>query len=407
MAGRTLAGIMINMTSTFPSRRALVGAALTAALFAGAAAPASFAATAPPTTRTSSLPPLDPAALRAAISDLDHPQATGAQLRVGGSAGHWYGTAGVADRRTGAPIRQDDAFRAGSITKVFVATVVLQLSAEGRVDLDGPVQDYLPELRAKGYAPIKVSQLLDHTSGLPSENGPEKNTPEQILQHRYDRWTPRTILATLPDRTMKFTPGTKQEYRGINYVLASMLIEKVTGKPYGKAIGERVLRPLGLRHTSFPGDDPRIHGPHVHGYQAMSDGTLKDATEYNQSEAWGEGELISTTGDLERFVTALFTPGRLLPKAALEKMFTTPGDDVRMTNGSPASYGMGLQKVTVNGVTMWGKTGERYGYNSAVTATKDLRRTVAYSWNPTHRDDSQGRMVLRIANAVTKPAAHR
>ncbi|MCC3773370.1 serine hydrolase [Streptomyces sp. UNOB3_S3] len=400
------------MTSTFLSRRALVGAALTAALLAGAAAPAAFAA-APPSKASSvadpaasAVPPLDTAALRAAISDLDHPQATAAQLRVGGTAGQWYGTAGVADRRTGAPVRANDTFRAGSITKVFVATVVLQLSAEGRVDLDKPIQDYLPGLLPKSYAPIKVSQLLNHTSGLPDESdtGTPRDTPERILEHRYDRWTPKKIVATLPGGPMKFTPGTKQEYRGMNYVLAAMLIEKVTGKPYAKAIGERVLRPLGLHRTSFPGDDPKIHGPHVHGYLAMSDGTLKDATEYDQSEAWGEGELISTTGDLERFITALFTPGRLLPKATLDKMFALPGADVRMVDGSPASYSMGLQTVTMNGVTLWGKTGERYGYNSAVVATRDLRRTAVYSWTPTHRDKTQMAMVLRIADAVTEPA---
>ncbi|MBH1937760.1 beta-lactamase family protein [Streptomyces sp. AV19] len=394
------------MTSTFPSRRALVGATLTAALLAGVGAPAAFAAAPPPRTAvaTPAVPPLDRAALRAAISDLDHPQATAAQLRVGGKAGSWYGTAGVADRRTGAPVRPDDTFRAGSVTKAFVATAVLQLSAEGRVDLDRPVQDYLPGLLPRSYAPVKVSQLLDHTSGLPNEvGGPEIKTPEQILEHRYDRWTPKKIVATLPDGPMKFTPGTKQEYRGMNYVLAALLVEKVTGRPYGKVIGQRILRPLGLRHTSFPGDDPKIHGPHVHGYLAMSDGTLRDATEYDQSEAWGEGELISTTGDLERFITALFAPGKLLPKATLDKMFTLPGSEVRMVDGSPARFGMGLQTVTVNGVTLWGKTGERYGYNSGVFATRDLRRTVAYSWTPTHRDMSQQEMVLRIANAVTKP----
>lgn len=412
MAGRAGAGTMMVMTSTFLSRRALVGATLTAALLTGVAAPAAMAAT--PTTAsssttstTSAVPPLDTAALRAAISDLDHPQATAAQLRVGGKAGSWYGTAGVANRATGAPIRQDDTFRAGSITKMFVAAAVLQLSAEGKVDLDKPIQDYLPGVLPKSYAPIKISQLLNHTSGLPSEDIPkskQKNTPEEILAHRYDQWTPKEIVATLPDGPMKFTPGTKQEYRGMNYVLSAMLLEKVTGKPYSKVIGDRILRPLGLHHTSFPGNDPKLHGPHVHGYLAMSDGTLKDVTEYNQSEAWGEGEVISTTGDLNRFITALFTPGKALPKATLDKMFQMPAPDVRMVDGSPARYSMGLQTVTVNGVTLWGKTGERYGYNSAVVATRDLQRTAVYSWTPTHRDDSQMQMALRIANAVTKPA---
>lgn len=402
---------MIVMTSTFLSRRALVGGVVTVALLTAAAAPAAVAATPPPAASPASttLPPLVTAALRAAISDLDDPQATAAQLLVSGKAGHWYGTAGVQDRRTGAPVRQDDTFRAGSITKVFVATVVLQLSAEGRLDLDKPVQDYLPGVLPDGYAPIKVSQLLNHTSGLPDEVIPDSqrtDTPEQILEHRYDQWTPMQLVASLPeDAPMKFTPGTKQEYRGMNYVLAALLLEKVTGKPYGKVIGDRILRPLGLRHTSFPGDDPKIHGRHVHGYLAMSDGTLQDATEYNQSEAWGEGEILSTTRDLDCFITALFTPGKLLPRATLDKMFVLPAPEVRMVDGSPARYSVGLQTVTVNGVPLWGKTGERYGYNSAMMATRDLARSAVFSWTPTHRDATQVQMTLRIADAITKPAA--
>ncbi|MEU4875281.1 serine hydrolase domain-containing protein [Streptomyces sp. NPDC021608] len=399
------------MTSTFLSRRAFVGAALTAALLATVTTPA-VAAAGPSSAlspASTALPPLDTAALRAAISDLDHPQATAAQLLVSGKAGYWYGTAGVADRRTGAPVRQDGTFRAGSITKVFVATAVLQLSAEGRLDLDKPVQDYLPGLLPSGYAPIKIAELLNHTSGLPDERIPDSqrtDTPEQVFEHRYDQWTPMQLVATLPeDAPMKFTPGTKQEYRGMNYVLAALLIEKVTGKPYGKVIGDRILRPLGLCHTSLPGNDPEIHGPHVHGYLAMSDGTLRDVTEYNQSEAWGEGELLSTTRDLDRFITALFTPGKLLPRTTLDKMFELPAPEVRMVDGSPARYSVGLQTVTVNGVALWGKTGERYGYNSAMMATRDLRRSAVYSWTPTHRDASQLQMVLRIADAVTKPAA--
>ncbi|MFI1799402.1 serine hydrolase domain-containing protein [Streptomyces sp. NPDC020379] len=385
-------------------RRALVGACVAGALLTTAVLPASGAAAASPT-----VPPLDTKALRAAISDLQHPQATAAQLRVSGSAGQWYGTSGKADLRTGQAVRADDRFRIGSITKVFVATTVLQLAAEHRVDLDTPVQHYLPGLLPKDYAPITVGQLLNHTSGLPGATGPgvpDMSTPEDVLKHRDDRWTPERLVAVSTRAPLKFTPGTRQEYRGINYVLAAMLVEKVTGHAYGKEIDARVLRPLGLRNTSVPGDDPKIHGPHVHGYLAMSDGTLKDATDFNQSEAWGEGEMISTTGDLDRFISALFS-GKLLPEPALDKMFTLPSPDVRMTDGSPASYSMGLQSVTVNGITFWGKTGERWGYNSAMVSTKDGRRRAEFSFNPTHRDKSQTQMTLRIADALTKKAPGR
>lgn len=389
-----------------PSRRALLGGALAGALLVTGALPtgAAVAAPAPAHAGRETAPKLDIQALRAAVADLDDPQATAAQIRVSGAAGRWYGTSGVADLRTGRKVSADDTFRIGSITKVFVATVVLQLSAQGRVDLNAPVQRYLPGVLPAEYPPITVGQLLDHTSGLPDESGPDlpdMSTPEKVLQHRYDQWTPQRLVAAVSHGPMKFAPGTRQEYRGINYVLAALLVEKVTGHSYGTEISKRILRPLGLHATSLPGNDPRIHGPHVHGYLALADGTLSDATVYNQSEAWGEGEMISNSRDLERFMTALFS-GDLLPRATLDKMFTLPSGDVRMVDGSPARYSMGLQTATVNGMTLWGKTGERYGYNSGMFSTRDQRRRVVYSFNPTHRDQTQTRMTLRIADAVTR-----
>ncbi|REK89271.1 class A beta-lactamase-related serine hydrolase [Streptomyces inhibens] len=402
------------MSSSSLSRRAVVGAALSGAVVlattgsAHAAGRPSMArssggpvpppAPAPPTP----VPPLNVPALRAAISDLEHPQLTAAQLRVSGSAGRWYGTAGVADRGTGREVHERDTFRIGSITKVFVATVVLQLAAERRLTLETPIQRHLPGLLPEGFPPITVLQLLNHTSGLPAEQGePDLSTPEAIARHRYDRWTPRQLVALVSHGSVKFTPGTAQEYRGINYVLLALLIEQLTGRHYGAVIGSRILRPLGLRHTSVPGDDPRIHGPHVHGYMKMTDGSLLDITEFEQSDAWGEGEMISHTGDLDRFITALFS-GELLPPRELERMFTLPPDDVRMVDGTPARYAAGLQTVTVNGITFWGKTGERYGYASAMVATRDQQRRAVFSFNPTHRDKTQLQVTLRIAEALTK-----
>ncbi|WP_345056894.1 serine hydrolase domain-containing protein [Streptomyces rameus] len=393
------------------SRRALLGGVLAGALLLSAAVPAGAAVTAPaspaPAHAGREAPAgLDVKALRAAVAALDDPQATAAQIRVSGTSGRWYGAAGTADLRTGRAVTADDRFRIGSITKVFVATVVLQLSADGRVHLDTPVQHYLPGVLPAEFPPITVGQLLNHTSGLPDESGPDlpdMSTPEKVLQHRYDQWTPQRMVSMLGHGSMKFTPGQKQEYRGINYVLAAMVVEKVTGNSYGTEIDRRILRPLGLHDTSVPGNDPRIHGPHVHGYLALADGTLTDATVFNQSEAWGEGEMISTSRDLERFMTALFS-GNLLPRATLDKMFTLPSADVHMLDGSPATYSMGLQTVTLNGKTLWGKTGERYGYNSGMFSTQDQRRRVVYSFNPTHRDRTQQKMTIRIGDAVTRDA---
>ncbi|WP_431042001.1 serine hydrolase domain-containing protein [Streptomyces sp. P1-3] len=391
------------------SRRALLGAAAAGTALAAVGLPAGRATAAGASTPASApgspaaLPPLNPAALRAAIGDLEHPPATAAQLQVSGSAGRWYGTSGVADLRSGRPVRAGDKVRIGSITKMFVATVALQLVAERRVCLDTPVRRCLPGLLPAGYGTITLAHLLSHSSGLPNERGvPARDTPEKVFAHRFDQWTPEQLVALVTDggRELKFAPGTKQEYRGINYVLAALVIQELTGRPYGEEIAHRILRPLGLCDTSVPGDERRIHGPRVHGYLRMSDGGLRDITEINPSGSWGEGEMISTTDDLTRFTHALFS-GALLPPHVLRVMFTMPPDDVRMVDGGPARYSTGLQTVTVNGITFWGKTGEQYGYASFAFATRDQRRCMVMSFNPTQRDRSQEQMSLRVANAAT------
>lgn len=346
-------------------------------------------------------PALQPEALRAAIADLDHPAATSAQLRVSGSAGRWYGAEGVADQRTQRQLRPDDRLRIGSVTKVFVATVVLQLVAERKVDLGTPVQHHLPGLLPPNLEPVTVGQLLDHTSGIPFEVGfPDVSTPEKVLAHRYDQWTPEQRVRLIPDTKAKFPPGTRQEYRGVNYVLAAMVIERVTGRGYGREVDDRVLRPLGLTRTYVPEpNETRIRGSHVHGYLDVPGRGLVDVSDFNTSRSRGEGDMISTTGDLTRFAKALFG-GELLPPELLAKMFEVPR--VSMVDGTPARYSTGLQTFTINGVTVWGKTGEQYGYNAGLFSTRDQQRRIAYSFTPTARDSSQQQMTLRIANAVTK-----
>ncbi|MFC9592334.1 serine hydrolase domain-containing protein [Streptomyces sp. NPDC056944] len=393
------------MKSTRMSRRAFVGATLaaTGALVAAAVLPAAASPAPLSPLPPAPLPPLDPAALHAAIGDLEHPPSTAAQLRVGGTAGDWYGASGVADIRTRRPVTVHDKVRIGSVTKVFVATVVLQLVAEGRVGLDTPVRRVLPGLLPARFAPVTVGHLLNHTSGLPDHVGvPEPKTAEEVFRHRFDHWTPREWVATATQGPPKFAPGTRQEYRGINYVLAALLVDELTGRPYEEAVAARVLRPLGLAHTVLPGDDPRVHGRHAHGYLTTADGSLRDITTYDQSSSRGEGDMISTTGDLDLMLTALFS-GELLPPELLELMFTLPPEEVRMLDGSPARYSTGLQRAVVNGVTLWGKTGETYGYKNAAFSTRDQSRRFILAHHPTNvRDGAEGQLVARVADLLTR-----
>ncbi|MFE7853678.1 serine hydrolase domain-containing protein [Streptomyces sp. NPDC057403] len=348
-----------------------LAASLALALAAGPLAAPAFAAPAAASARHSSGPDAD--ALRAAIAGLPDADATAALLRVGGD-GTWKGTAGVRDVRTGAPALENGRFRAGSVTKVVTAAIVLQLAAEGRVDLDGTVQHYLPGLLTADFKPITVRQLLNYTSGL----GPGASlgdTVEEGYPHRFEMLTPRQVVAASVAEGPVHDPGTRQDYGNIHYTVLGLLIEKVTGDSYAHQAAVRIFRPLGLRASSFPvGADPRIHGPHNRGYDWI-DGELTDVTDWNMSDRWAAGDLISTTADLQKLLVGLFR-GRVVPEPQLREMFTLP--DV-----PGARYAAALERFELHGRVIWGKTGSRPGYATVIAATRDLSRTLVYSVDST------------------------
>ncbi len=378
----------------------VAGAALVGATAVGVA-PAGVAASG------ASVPPLDAAALRKDISGLPGSQTTAALAQVTGSAGHWSGAAGAADLAGGHPANADDAFRIGSVSKVFVATVVLQLVAGHRVGLDRPVQDYLPGLLPAGDPPITVAEMLDHTSGLGQADGVvESGDPAWFLAHRLDRYTTDQLLGNVLSEPLVFAPGSAQQYNGVNYLVLAMLVQKVTGDDYAHEIEQRILRPLGLRHTVVPTADPAIPGPHLHGYYPAASGTgLVDISQQSPSLYGAQGDMISTASDLNVFMTALLG-GRLLPQAELTDMLTVPS----VATGS-IRYGMGLLSYTLpDGTVLWGHTGETPGYVSAVFSTRDQSRTLAFAFTPVGQPGSSQVLAteLSIVSAAYEPlsAAH-
>ena len=379
----------------------LTATALTLALSAGPLAAPALAApavAAAPASHRNTGP--DAAALRAALAGLPSDDATDALVRVGGTDGGWRGSAGVHDLASGRAADPDARFRVGSTTKVVTAATVLRLAAEGRIDPDTPVQHYLPGLLGTGFEPITVRQLLNHTSGIQAGDGWGDDFRDQYA-HRFDTLTPAQLVASAVAKGPEFAPGARQDYLNINYTILGLLIEKVTGRSYGEEATRLVLRPAGMRDTYFPGTDPRIRGPHNHGYQKVvePDGTarLLDVTDWNSASSWAAGDMISTTADLERLVTSLFS-GRIVPGPQLREMFTVP----KVREGE-ATYSAGLQRFEYEGTVYWVKSGARYGYSTGVAATRDLRRTLVYSVGATDaKGDSMNTVAQRIVLAALK-----
>lgn len=386
-------------------RTTTITAMLTAAVITLGAVPAT-AAPAPATVLASvtSEAPLDPAKLAAAIANVPNGEVSGALLQVRGADGCWQGTSGVANVHTGQKVPLNGRFRIGSMTKTFTATAALQLVARGRLDLDRTVQSYLPDLLPAEYPPITVDQLLTYTSGLPGIRIDHKD-PVWFLEHRFDTWTPRQLFdlafyengAVFP---MLFTPGEQQRYGNIDYLVLGAVIEKVTGRPYGDAIRDGVIRPLRLTATSVPGADTAIHGPHARGYELQADGSYVDITDANPTYQWSAAEMISNAPDLDRFLTALMS-GRLLPAKETALLFEIPDVPLYEGKGARAYLGHGLAELVIGDFVFWGKTGDRPGYNSGMAATKDLTRRVVFSVNTLHMGGAaQPKITQRISAAV-------
>ncbi|GAA2263445.1 serine hydrolase domain-containing protein [Streptomyces amakusaensis] len=328
----------------------------------------------------------------------------------------WKGTSGVGNRETGKARGKNDRFRIASITKTFVATVLLQMEAEGKLDLDDTVEKHLPGLvsgNGNDGSKITVRQLLNHTSGIfnytsDPEYGAKYLIGESFLQHRYDTLAPEFHVSVAMKHRPGFEPGTSFSYSNTNYVLAGLIIEKVAGNTYEHEVAERIIKPLGLKSTSQPGDSPHMPRPSGRAYSKLlldqPTAKIHDVTEMNGSQGWADGDIISTTGDLNRFFKALIT-GKVLPPEQLKAMKTT----VSAPDWGPdTGYGLGIIKSRTScGTQLWGHGGGIFGSLSNVVTTEDGSRQFSYNLNGDWATQSSPDIneAEFCGNAGTKPPA--
>jgi D-alanyl-D-alanine carboxypeptidase len=352
------------------------GLAAATGVAGGFAAPARAATATPDRT-------LDTAGLQAVLDDIAGSAAVGVLAEVHDGRRVWRGTGGVSRLGTRQPVPVAGRFRAGSITKSLVATVVLQLVGEERLGLDDTLQRWLPDVLPDG-ARITMRHLLQHTSGVVNYTNAGSfravyRTEADIVRLRDRTWTPRELVAFVEDLPLLFEPGTGWMYSNTNFVLLSMVVERVTGAGYAAEVRRRILHPLGLRHTQFPGTDPVLAGPHPHGYLPVeTDGVVEavDITEFNPSVAGASGELISTAAELNVFFRALID-GRLLG----------PSEQDQMQTAHPTThdyqYGLGLMTLQVSGGTrLWGHRGDIFGYYAESWTTENGGRQLTVAATP-------------------------
>jgi D-alanyl-D-alanine carboxypeptidase len=254
----------------------------------------------------------------------------------------WSGASGPArDGQT--PLSGATPFAIASATKTFTAAIVLQLVDEGRIRLDANVTDYLPELTlARG---VTVRQLLSHTSGIADLLAPMRDL---LNADRYRAWTPSEVLARVGPSS--FIPGSNWGYSNTNYVIAGLLVEKVTGHPFADELERRITGPLGLAGTGFPaiGLHPNL---------------LNTAW---ASAFWTSAALDSDAIDLVRWGDALYG-GAILRPASLAQML----------DFNAHGYGLGAEQYRVGGLQGYGHSGLLRGYTSLLVHLPESHLTLA------------------------------
>jgi D-alanyl-D-alanine carboxypeptidase len=195
---------------------------------------------------------------------------------------------------------------------------------------------------------------------------------------KFRSYAPGQLVALAMRHAPLFPAGKGWSYSNTNYILAGMIIQKVTGESWDHEVNARIIKPLGLRHTITPGSFPFISGPHADGYMKFGPSTWTDTTVMNMTVAWAAGAIISTNEDMHRFYSALFG-GRLLRPAQLAEMLTTTAE----TDSNPPGmrYGLGPQWTPLScGGGYYGHSGDSVGYHFRDGISADWRRDVMVSY---------------------------
>ncbi|MFJ5997087.1 serine hydrolase domain-containing protein [Streptomyces sp. NPDC092370] len=329
---------------------------------------------------------LDRAALRSTLGAVHEAGMYGSYSSVREGAERWTGASGLADIDTGRPVRPGMRHRVGSISKTFTAVAVLQQVERGRIRLDAPIGEYLPDLvEGERGREVTVRMLLNHTSGIGDylvgafPSLANKSTAS-LDEERFRSIRPEELVRLGLTAPATGRPGEQPgSYSNTNYVIAGLILEKVTGQDAGTYITRNVIDRAGLRATYYP-RTPYIKGPHSRMYESFY-GLIdppRDYSVYNMSWASTAGSIVSTTDDLNRFYRGLLA-GRLIGPAALEEMLRT----VRVTvGGTGIDYGLGIYTLDLPGCgRFWGHDGAVFGAGTIALSSRDGKRQLAMGWN--------------------------
>jgi D-alanyl-D-alanine carboxypeptidase len=326
--------------------------------------------------------------------------APGVTAYLRGPRGTWLGAAGVANCATHEPMKPDARMRLESVSKIWTATLILQLAQERSLQLTDSVDRWLPGVLPYGRR-ITIGQLLTHTSGM-IDNNDVVRAPHRYLRRVRDagerarlrrlgeRWGAHPELEFSPTAWIRlaawqpllFRPGTDYHYSNIGFEILGLVAARVTGRSVAGLYAERFFRPLGLRSAAYDPQGP-IAGPHPHAYSISPSGRMTDVTDWHGGIG-AEGAVVSDARDTAALLTALMG-GRLLGPAQLGAM----------RSGAFWSFGVDLGC----GVAAYGHSGAGSGFKADVWVSADGSRVVVLMFNGRTGDRGDAR-AAQIVNRL-------
>ncbi len=303
---------------------------------------------------------------------------------------------GVTDLRTHTPIDSHTNFRLASLTKQFTATAIMLLVHDGKLHYDDRLTDVFPEFPAYGKA-ITIRNLLNHTSGLkdyedlmPSQEG----VPEDKLEQIQDSGVLKLLEG---QKEGIFAPGTHWAYSNSGYVLLGLIVEKVSGKPFGEFLHDRIFVPLHMDHTQAyqKGKNEVAHRAYGH---SLIKGRWQQTDQSSTSATLGDGGVYTSLHDLEKWDAAL-RDHTLLSAEEMKPALTAvkvSDNSVKGPNNEPAAYGFGWYLDPYRGHRRMWHYGETQGFRNNIQRFPDDHLTVIILSN--RPDAEPGVLALKVAD---------
>jgi D-alanyl-D-alanine carboxypeptidase len=287
-------------------------------------------------------------------------------------------TFGVANVRTGKPMRIDDRMRIASAAKAFSGAVALSLVSEDELSLQDTIGERLPEL-PKAWSKVTLRQLLNHTSGIP-DFSLDQEFQDALLASLTKAPPPEELLSFVEDEKLLFVPGSEYHYSNSDNIVVALMAEAATGMSYEEQLRELVYKPLGLRKTSLP-RGPNLRKPFIHGYDT-SEQPPEDVSELVAAGwAWASGGIVSTPADLNDFIRA-YVGGKLFDERTQAKQRrVVEGGSSEPPGPGKNSAGLAIFRYETRCGTVWGHTGNTLGYTQFMAASPNGSRSVTVSIN--------------------------